>query len=105
HAMFREGLACLLEREPEMDVVGQSASASEALQLAICGGASLVLLDVDPDSERAMDFIAHARRRCFAGRILVVTAGISNREAVQLIQAGVAGIIHKTRSMEVLSGA
>jgi len=104
HAMFREGLVCLLGREPGMEVVGQSGSASEALQLAI-SGANLVLLDVDPGAERAMDFVAHARRRGFIGRILAVTAGIGEREAVQLIQAGIGGIIHKSRSMEDLSGA
>ena len=103
HAMFREGLACLLGREPGMEVVGQSGSASEVLQL-VSGGANLVLLDVDSGSASAIDFVAHARQRGYSGRVLVVTAGVSDREAVQLIQAGVGGIIHKSRSMEVLSG-
>jgi two-component system nitrate/nitrite response regulator NarL len=49
-----------------------------------------------------MDFVAAAKRRGFEGRILVVTAGISDHEAVQLIQAGVSGILHKHHSTEVL---
>jgi two-component system nitrate/nitrite response regulator NarL len=105
HAMFREGIVRMLEREPGMEVVGQSASASEALELAVSGGASLVLLDVDLGSERGMDFVAHARQRGYTGRVLVVTAGVTDREAVQLIQAGVGGIIHKNHSTDVLSGA
>jgi two-component system nitrate/nitrite response regulator NarL len=105
HAMFREGIARMLEREPGMQVVGQTALASEALELAVSGDANLVLLDVDLGPERGMDFIAHARQRGYTGRILVVTAGISDREAVQLIQAGVGGIIHKNHSTDVLSGA
>jgi two-component system nitrate/nitrite response regulator NarL len=105
HAMFREGIVRMLEREPGMQVVGQSASASEALELAVSGGVNLVLLDVDLGPERGMDFVAHARQRGYTGRILVVTAGISDREAVQLIQAGVGGIIHKNHSTDVLSGA
>ena len=105
HAMFREGIVRMLEREAGMQVVGQTASASEALELAVSSGANLVLLDVDLGPERGMDFVAHARQRGYTGRILVVTAGISDREAVQLIQAGVGGIIHKNHSTDVLSGA
>jgi len=37
-------------------------------------------------------------------QILVVTAGVSGPEATQLIQAGVAGILHKHHSTEVLCG-
>src|SRR6185312_615149 len=103
HAMFREGLACLLEREPGMEVVGQVGSGAEALQLAASGGAGVVLLDADRAPASAADFVANARQRGFTGRILVVTAGLGEREAVQLIQAGLGGIIHKSRSMEVLS--
>jgi two-component system nitrate/nitrite response regulator NarL len=88
-----------------MVVTGQAASASEALELAASGSANLVLLDVDLGAGRGIDFVAHARQRGYTGRILVLTAGISDREAVQLIQAGVGGIIHKNHSTDILSGA
>ena len=48
------------------------------------------------------DFVVDARRKGFEGQILVVTAGISGQEAVQLVQAGVAGILHKHHSTVVL---
>lgn len=105
HAMFREGIARMLEREPGIEVVGQAASAADALELAVSSDANLVLLDVDLGTDRAMDFIAHSRNRGYTGRVLVVTAGISDREAVQLIQAGVGGILHKNHSTGELCGA
>jgi two-component system nitrate/nitrite response regulator NarL len=105
HAMFREGIARMLEGQPGMEVVGQAASASEALELAVSGGANFVLLDINLGPERAMDFVTHARQRGYAGRILVVTAGASDREALQLIQAGVGGIIHKHHSTDTLAEA
>src|SRR5215813_13335457 len=101
HAMFREGLARMFEREPDLQIVGQFASAAEALS-GLPGGADLVLLDVDLGAERAMDFVRGAKQKGFEGRILVVTAGISDQEAIQLVQAGVAGILHKQHSTEVL---
>jgi two-component system nitrate/nitrite response regulator NarL len=62
----------------------------------------MVLLDVDLGPERALDFILEAKRRGFSGQFLVVTAGVSGPEAVQLVQAGVAGILHKHHSTDAL---
>jgi len=62
----------------------------------------MVLLDVDLGPERALDFVTQAKKIGFEGQILVVTAGISGPQAVQLVQAGVAGIIHKQHSTEAL---
>jgi len=101
HAMFREGLARMFEREPDLQIIGQYASAAEALA-SFPQTADVVLLDVDLGAERAMDFVRGARQKGFDGRILVVTAGVSDQEAVQLVQAGVAGILHKQHSTEVL---
>jgi len=102
HVMFREGLTRMLEREPDLKVVGQFTSSSEALQSLPATEADVALLDVDLGAERALDFVVAAKGRGFHGRILVVTAGVSDREAVQLVHAGVAGILHKQNSTEVL---
>lgn len=102
HAMFREGLARVMEKEPGIKVVGQSATCADALALLGKSGANMVVLDVDLGSERALDFIVESKKRAYAGHILVVTAGVSGLEAVQLVQAGVAGILHKHHSTEAL---
>ncbi len=102
HAMFREGLARVLEKEPGVKVVAQCGSSTEALSLLHKSGATMVLLDVDLGRERAIDFVQETKKKGFAGQILVVTAGISGQEAVQLVQAGVTGILHKHHSIGVL---
>jgi two-component system nitrate/nitrite response regulator NarL len=101
HAMFREGIARSIANEPDLEISGQFASSSEALT-ALDSGPQVVLLDIDLGSEKALDFVHAARRRGFDGKILVVTAGASDLEAVQLIQAGVAGILHKHHSTAAL---
>ena len=102
HAMFREGLARSVERQPDLKIVGQCTSASEALEALEGIGQGVVLLDVDLGAERAMDFVMGAKSKKFEGRILIVTAGMSDQEALSLVQAGVAGIIHKHQSTELL---
>lgn len=102
HAMFREGLARSIEREPDLTVVGQFASSAEALAALPSSGAGVVLLDIDLGPEKGLDFVLAANRAGFTGRILIVTAGASDQQAIQLIQAGVAGILHKHHSTEEL---
>jgi DNA-binding NarL/FixJ family response regulator len=103
HALFREALAEKLGKEPDMVVTGVCASATEAFEL-MCSGVqpSLILLDFDLGAERVFDFLTRVRERGFAGAILVVTAGVGGRQAVQLIQAGVRGIFHKHNTPQSL---
>ena len=103
--MFREGLARMLDKEPDFNVVGQGTSAIEAVGQAVESGADIVLLDVDLGNDRAMDFVSRARTAGFHGRVLILTAGMSDQEAVHLVQGGVGGILHKQHSTEVLCGA
>jgi two-component system nitrate/nitrite response regulator NarL len=105
HAMFRDGLARVLDKEADFTVTEQVGSATEGLAILEASHANLVLLDVDLGAERALDFVRGARSGGFEGQILIVTAGMSDQEAVQLVQAGVSGIVHKHNSTDVLCGA
>lgn len=101
--MFRDAIAEKLEKEPDMSVAGACGSAAEAFHLLQAGSrADIILLDFDLGSERVVDFIHAARESGFPGQVLIVTAGVSGREAVQLIQAGVHGIVHKHNTPETL---
>jgi two-component system, NarL family, nitrate/nitrite response regulator NarL len=102
HVMFREGLARMLDKEADFSVAGQAGSATAGLALLDPAGVNVVLLDVDLGTERALDFVKAARSAGFDGQILVVTAGMSDQEAVQLVQAGISGILHKHHSTDVL---
>jgi two-component system nitrate/nitrite response regulator NarL len=105
HAMFRESLARTFEREPDFQLVGQCASGAEALALIGQNPVDMVLLDVDLGLERGFEFVEKAAHAGFEGKVLIVTAGISGQEAVQFIESGVAGIVHKHQSIETLCTA
>ncbi|MBZ5577067.1 MAG: response regulator transcription factor [Acidobacteriia bacterium] len=103
HAMFREAVAEKLGKEPDMTVVGTCGSAAEALELLRSGSRpTMILLDFDLGPERVIDFLHEVRATGFAGQVLVVTAGVSGREGVQLIQAGIHGILHKHNTPKTL---
>jgi two-component system nitrate/nitrite response regulator NarL len=88
-----------------MRIVGQFSSSSASLRALSSTSPDVVLLDVDLGTEKAIDFVIGARKAGFRGRILVITAGTSNQEAVELIQAGISGIMHKHHTTEELCGA
>jgi two-component system nitrate/nitrite response regulator NarL len=106
HALFREGLARVLESVPEFQVVGKASTVGEAIGILEAGtSVDIVILDVDLGHERGMDFMDRARQANFKGRILLVTAGVSDREAVLYVQAGAAGILHKQNQPKALCDA
>lgn len=105
HGLFREGLARVMEAQPDFEVRGKTSTVAEALEKISTGTFDVVLLDVDLGAARGIEFVNEAKLRQFPGKILIVTAGVSEVEAVQYIQSGVAGILHKHNPPEALWAA
>jgi DNA-binding NarL/FixJ family response regulator len=103
HALFRDSLARLLAAEPDFEVAGQCGSVEEALRAVGATAVDLVLLDLDLGSGRGADFMARAREAGFSGRILVVTAGLTDSEAGRLLAQGASGIFFKEDSAALLA--
>jgi DNA-binding NarL/FixJ family response regulator len=103
HALFRESLARLLESEPDFAVIATCATVDEALRIAGSAPLDLVLLDVDLGAERGAEFLRLAADQGFRGRVLIVTAGLSDDEAAALLARGAAGIFFKEDSAALLA--
>jgi two-component system nitrate/nitrite response regulator NarL len=104
HALFRESVSQVLALEPLLEIE-HCASIREALELLAQRPFDLVLLDHDLGGERASQFLPAARQIGFEGRVLVVTAWVSDTEARRLLRQGVAGIFLKQRPLKELSQA
>ncbi len=95
HSLFRESLSRLLEAEPGFKIVGSCASATDALALLKRETADVVLLDYDLGEEQGTFFLDEAKRMGFEGRILMVTAGMSDTGTLRSMENGAAGIFLK----------
>src|ERR1035437_1971131 len=104
HALFRESVSRVLTQESVLEIE-HCASIREALQMLAQRPFDLVLLDHDLGSERASQFLPAARQIGFEGRVLVVTAWVSDTEARRLLRQGVAGIFLKQGPLKELSRA
>jgi two-component system nitrate/nitrite response regulator NarL len=103
HSLFRESVARLLGTEVGFAVIGDCGSIDEALALLRQEHVDIVLLDFDLGRRNGADFMALARQRGFRGKVLVVTAGVDERDAASLIQSGVSGIFMKHNSAVLLA--
>ncbi|MGA2184149.1 MAG: response regulator transcription factor [Bryobacteraceae bacterium] len=95
HSLFRESLSRLLESETELRIVGSCATASAALAVIGREPVDIVLLDYDLGEEQGTLFLGEAKRRGFAGHILMVTAGMSDTDTLRALESGAAGIFLK----------
>jgi DNA-binding NarL/FixJ family response regulator len=95
HALFREGLALLLASEPDFELAVPCAGVDEALRVLETTPIDLILLDYDLGAETGIRLLVLAEQRGFQGRVLMVTAGLSDTEAAELLRLGVRGIFLK----------
>jgi DNA-binding NarL/FixJ family response regulator len=102
HALFRESMARVLGDDPAFEIE-HCGSIREALALLAENRYDVVLLDHDLGSERASQFLPAARQSGFEGRVLVVTAWVSDTEARRLLRQGVSGIFLKKAPLGELS--
>ena len=102
HALFREGLQRLLSSDPEIEIVGTAETLEQAECEVLTLGIDVLILDFELEGKTAVRFVEKLKTAGFPGRILMVTAGLSDRDAVELIRLGVSGIFHKQRASEEL---
>jgi DNA-binding NarL/FixJ family response regulator len=95
HTLFREALSRMLAAEPDLEMTATCASVGDALTILGEKPIDLVLLDHDLGGERGFEFIVSAKQNGFEGRILMVTAGMSEVEVLQALKLGIHGIFLK----------
>jgi two-component system, NarL family, nitrate/nitrite response regulator NarL len=105
HALFRDSISRLLEFEPDFEVVARCATSKEALEVISGTPVDIILLDYDLGEDHGNSFLAEARRGGFAGRVLMVTAGMSDSESSFALEQGASGIFLKHHSPVILAQA
>lgn len=98
HALFREGLARLLQTEQDFDLAGHCGTVSEGLELLRRSGIDLVLLDYDLENEAGTRFLSAAHEVGFAGKFLMLTAGMNELQSALAWRLGISGIALKHSS-------
>jgi two-component system response regulator NreC len=105
HRMMREGIRALLERQKDIEVVGEAADGREAVRLATQLSPDLVVMDVSMPLLNGIEATRQIRRDCPKVSILILTVHESEEYVAQLLAAGADGYIIKRAAGDELISA
>ena len=97
HASFRQAIASMFEREPEFVVVGQAGTLSEARKMLY--GVDVAVVDLTLPDGYGGELIKELRAYNPQAQVLVLSASLDRAEIARAVEAGAAGILHKTVEM------
>jgi two-component system, NarL family, response regulator NreC len=103
HAVLRAGLRLLLNSQPDLEVIAEAASGTEALKLAEDLQPDLILLDLSMPGLGGMDALPAIRRRAPSARILILTMHDDPQYLRQALKSGAVGyVLKKAADVELL---
>lgn len=98
HDSFKESLAIVINGEPGFEVVGEARSVGETKDLGEVE-ADVALVDLGlPDGDGA-DVIWHLRGSNPGLKVMILSASLDRSEIARAVEAGAAGVIHKSSSI------
>lgn len=95
HAILRDGLRSLLERQPDLEVVGEAASGEEALQQTADLLPDIVMMDVAMPGMNGLEATQLIKQRFPEVKVLILTQHDNREYILPLLQAGASGYILK----------
>ena len=102
HALFREGLRAIIERNPRYEVVGEASNGREALRMAEKLKPDLALMDISLPDRSGLELIQELQKLSPKTRVMVVSMHSKIDYIVKAFQAGAAGYVVKESASDKL---
>lgn len=104
HRIVRDGLALIIGRQPDMEVVGAASSAEEALELYGRYRPDVTLMDLNLGTVDGLEAIRGIRRQDPQARIIVLTMYNGEEYIHRALEAGAATYLLKDTLSDYLIG-
>jgi two-component system NarL family response regulator len=105
HSLFRHGLHLSLEREPDIDVVGEAADGQEAIEVAQELVPDVILMDVRMPRLSGTEATAVIKELLPSVEILMLTISEDEQDLFDAVNAGALGYLLKEVSIEEVADA
>ncbi len=102
HALFREGLRAIIERNPRYEVVGEAGNGREALKMAGKLKPDLALMDISLPDRSGLELIREIQKLSPKTRVMVISMHSKIDYIVKAFQAGAAGYVVKESASDKL---
>jgi two-component system, NarL family, response regulator NreC len=105
HVVLRAGLRALLEKEPDLVVVGEAGTGSEAVSVVRLAKPGVVLMDLAMPGSGGLEATRRIVALALGTRVLVLTALPEEQQVCDALEAGASGFVRKTAPIEELTRA
>src|SRR5512134_2348903 len=102
HAVVRSGLKMLLENERDVEIIGEAASASEAIEAATRLKPNVVLMDIGLPDRSGIDATREIKQRVPDVAIVALTIHEDEEYFFKMLEAGASGYVPKRAAPEEL---
>ena len=102
HAVVRSGLKMLLENERDVEIVGEAASASEAMEAALRLKPNVILMDIGLPDLSGIDATREIKKRIAEVSIVALTIHEDEEYFFKMLEAGASGYVPKRAAPEEL---
>lgn len=102
HKIVRDGLRALLEREDDLEVVGEAENGHDAVRLARKLDPDVVVMDIAMPDLNGVGATRQVQRRHPACRVIGLSVHTDPRFVCQMLEAGAAGYVLKKCAFEEL---
>lgn len=105
HKVFREALRIMLQREPDLKIVGEAADGESVVKLAPRLAPDLVLMDIGMPGLNGIEATGRLLKKCPSVKVLGLSSYAEKYFILQMLNAGAAGYVVKTAGRgELLQG-
>ncbi len=105
HMMIRDGLKALIEKEPDMEVIGEAGNGKEAVKLAAQTGAHVVIMDIVMPELNGIEAARKILRTNSHIRVIGLSAHSNGGYVREMLKAGASAYILKSRAFQELTQA
>lgn len=96
HEIVREGFRALIERQPDMEIIAETADGREAVQQAIQQKPDVVVIDIGLPGLNGIDATRQILDHCPHMKIIALSVHQETRYVTEMLKAGASGYLVKT---------
>jgi DNA-binding NarL/FixJ family response regulator len=105
HQMLREGLAAMLAKEDDFEVVGQASDGQTALHIVEEVNPDVIILDVSLPDMNGTKVMRQLARRDLSPKVVVLSMYTDRRYVMEMLEAGASAYVMKVSAFEELARA
>ncbi len=102
HAVVRSGLRMLLENERDVEIIGEAASAHEAIEAAMKLQPNVILMDIGLPDLSGIDATREIKKRVPDAAIVALTIHEDEEYFFKMLEAGATGYVPKRAAPDEL---